>query len=89
MLLWFQVNPYQHIERFMTDKHNVARNLNFADDPLYPPETDPMPGIVKRFPNISTVIVPASDKTMGHMTLTEPAVWLPYVEKDIRAALAR
>lgn len=64
-------------------------NLNFADDPLYPPETDPMPGIVKRFPNISTVIVPASDKTMGHMTLTEPAVWLPYVEKDIRAALAR
>lgn len=64
-------------------------NLNFADDPLYPPETDPMPGIVKQFPNIKTVIVPASDQTMGHFTLGEPAVWLPYVEADIRAALAR
>ncbi|TFU05639.1 alpha/beta fold hydrolase [Polymorphobacter arshaanensis] len=64
-------------------------NLNFADDPLYPPDTDPMPAIVKQFPNIRTVIVPASDATMGHMTLGEPRVWLPYVEADIRAALAR
>ena len=64
-------------------------NLNFADDPLYPPETDPMPEIVKQFPNIKTVVVPASDVTMGHMTLGEPKVWLPYVEADIRAVLAR
>lgn len=63
-------------------------NLNFADDPLYPPETDPMPEIVKKFPNIRSIVVPASDVTMGHLTLGEPAVWLPYVEADIRAALA-
>lgn len=67
--------------------HVVA--LNFADDPLYPPENDPLPAIARRLPRIATITVPASDRTIGHATLGDTAVWLPYVEGAIRAALAR
>ncbi|MGL4543341.1 MAG: hypothetical protein ACRCUI_12595, partial [Polymorphobacter sp.] len=82
------VRSYDPQPRLGEVRANVV-NLNFADDPLYPPETDPMAEIVREFPNIRSVVVPASDATMGHLTLGEPAVWLPYVAADIRAALAR
>lgn len=60
--------------------------LNFADDILYPPAE----ATIARPPaKLTTIVVPASAKTSGHATLAEPALWLPYVEPALRAALAR
>lgn len=60
--------------------------LNFADDILYPRDVDPMPRVTAQHPRITSIVVPASSRTMGHATLGEPAIWLPYVETVLRAA---
>lgn len=76
-------NPEPHLGRVVAKVVNV----NFADDPGYPPELDPMRELAHRFPNIHSIVVPASERTSGHATLGDPEVWLPYVEQQMRSAL--
>jgi homoserine O-acetyltransferase len=59
--------------------------VNFADDAINPAELPLMEGLIRSIPSARFVLVPASDKTVGHMTLTRAAVWKPYLEELLRS----
>jgi homoserine O-acetyltransferase len=59
--------------------------VNFADDELNPPELGIMEREVPRIRNGRFVLVPAGDKTRGHMTLTQAGVWKNYVTELLNA----
>jgi len=82
------VRSYDPAPRLDRIKARVVA-LNFADDPLYPPADDPLPGISRRQPRVSEIVVPASARTSGHATLGQIDAWLPLVEPAIRAAMSR
>lgn len=49
--------------------------LNFADDQINPAELDVMKQLVSRVPNSRFVLVPRSERTAGHQTLSRAEVW--------------
>ena len=49
--------------------------INFADDQESPPELGILEAAMKRIKRGQAVIVPASDKTLGHVTFTVPQLW--------------
>jgi homoserine O-acetyltransferase len=49
--------------------------INFADDQESPPELGILESAMKRIKRGQAVIVPASDKTRGHITFTVPELW--------------
>ncbi len=53
--------------------------INFADDALNPPELGRLQHLVPKVPGARFVIVPASEKTRGHMTLMQAAEWQSHV----------
>ena len=55
--------------------------INFADDQFNPAELGILESAVKRIRRGEGVLVPASDKTRGHSTLTLPALWQHYLAK--------
>ncbi len=59
--------------------------VNFADDLINPADLGVMERVVPKVKNGSFVIVPVSDRTMGHMTLAQAAVWKPHLESLLRA----
>jgi homoserine O-acetyltransferase/O-succinyltransferase len=74
--------------------------INFADDQESPPELGILEAAMKRIKRGQAVIVPASDKTLGHITFTVPGLWkqhlvelmaeVPQAEPDkIKAMLLR
>ncbi|MFL5261087.1 MAG: alpha/beta fold hydrolase [Anaeromyxobacteraceae bacterium] len=58
--------------------------VNFADDEINPAELGVMERLVPKVPNGRFVLVPVSDRTIGHQTLTLAAVWKPYLEELLR-----
>ncbi len=58
--------------------------VNFADDEINPASLGVMERLVARVPRGSFAIVPASEKTRGHSTLTQAAVWKPHLESLLR-----
>lgn len=78
-LYWFEssydYNPGPDLDKIK------ARLLavNFADDELNPPELGIMEREVPRVKNGRFVMVPAGDKTRGHMSLTQAVLWKGYV----------
>jgi homoserine O-acetyltransferase len=58
--------------------------VNFADDEINPPEVGVMERLVPKVPNGRFVLVPTSDRTIGHQTLTLASVWKPYLEELLR-----
>jgi homoserine O-acetyltransferase len=59
--------------------------VNFADDAINPAELPQVEKLVRSVPGARFVIVPESDKTIGHMTLARAAVWKPYLEELLRS----
>jgi homoserine O-acetyltransferase len=59
--------------------------VNFADDELNPPEIGVMEREVPKVKNGRFVLIPASDKTRGHQTLTQAVVWKQYVGEVLGA----
>lgn len=47
-------DPAEQLDRVV----GPVLNVNFADDPLYPPTLDPMPGVTARYSTIRSIIVP-------------------------------
>lgn len=78
-LYWFEssydYNPAPELEKIK------ARLLavNFADDELNPPELGIMEREVPRVKNGRFVMVPAGDKSHGHLSLTQAVLWKGYV----------
>jgi homoserine O-acetyltransferase len=59
--------------------------VNFADDAINPAELPLVEKLVRSVPGARFVIVPESDKTIGHMTLARATVWKPYLEELLRS----
>jgi homoserine O-acetyltransferase len=55
--------------------------VNFADDLINPSELGVMEKLVPRVAKGRSVLVPRSERTIGHMTQTQAAVWRPYLEQ--------
>jgi homoserine O-acetyltransferase len=53
--------------------------INFADDEINPPELHIYEQVMPRVKNGRYIIVPASDKTVGHSTTGHPEVWRDYL----------
>ena len=58
--------------------------INSADDLVNPPELGILEREIARVPHGRAVIVPLSDKTVGHGTHTVAAVWESYLEELLR-----
>lgn len=63
--------------------------VNFADDAINPSDLDVMEKLVPKVPKGRFVIVPASGRTMGHLTLTQAAVWKGYLAQLLEDVGAR
>jgi homoserine O-acetyltransferase/O-succinyltransferase len=53
--------------------------INFADDIINPPELQILETGIKRVPKGRAIVVPASERTSGHGTHTQAAVWKHYL----------
>ena len=53
--------------------------LNFADDAVNPVELGVMDKLVKGIPGARYVLIPAYSKTFGHQTVSEAAMWKPWL----------
>jgi homoserine O-acetyltransferase len=53
--------------------------VNFADDTTNPAELPRTEALVRAVPGARFVLVPASERTNGHHTLQDAAVWKPYL----------
>jgi homoserine O-acetyltransferase len=53
--------------------------VNFADDLINAPELGVMDKLMAKVPHGHAVLVPQSSRTLGHQTLTQAAVWKPYL----------
>jgi homoserine O-acetyltransferase len=59
--------------------------INTADDIINPPELQILETEIKRVPRGRAVVLPLSDRTVGHGTHTQAAVWKSYLEELLRA----
>jgi homoserine O-acetyltransferase len=59
--------------------------INSADDFVNPPELGVVEKLMPRVKNGRFVLVPISDKTRGHGTHSQPAVWHDYLAEFLRA----
>ena len=53
--------------------------MNFADDAINPAELGVMDRMITQVKNGRAVLLPASDVSKGHQTLSEPALWTEHV----------
>jgi homoserine O-acetyltransferase len=78
-LYWFEAsadyNPAPDLERIKARLFAV----NFADDELNPAELGMLDTAVARIGGARGVTIPAGPLTHGHQTLTQAAVWQPYL----------
>jgi homoserine O-acetyltransferase/O-succinyltransferase len=80
-LYWFEssadYNPAPQLDKIKAKLLAV----NFADDELNPPELGVMEKEVPKTKNGRFVLIPASDKTRGHQSLTQAVLWKQYVSE--------
>jgi homoserine O-acetyltransferase len=60
--------------------------VNTADDLVNPSELGILEREIKRVPKGKAVVIPLSDRTVGHSTHTVAAVWKPYLEELLKAS---
>jgi homoserine O-acetyltransferase len=58
--------------------------VNSADDLVNPPEIGSLEREIKRVPKGRAILIPLSDKTVGHGTHTLAAVWKQYLEELLK-----
>jgi homoserine O-acetyltransferase len=58
--------------------------VNSADDLVNPPEIGSLEREIKRVPKGRAIMIPLSDKTVGHGTHTLAAVWKQYLEELLK-----
>jgi homoserine O-acetyltransferase len=70
-------DPSAHLDRITVP----VMYINSADDFINPPELGIAEKLVKHMPRAQFVLIPISDKTRGHGTHTQAAVWKDYLVK--------
>jgi homoserine O-acetyltransferase len=68
-------DPSQHLDRIKVP----VMWINSADDFINPPELGIAEKMVHTMPNAQFVLIPISDKTRGHGTHTQAALWQNYL----------
>jgi homoserine O-acetyltransferase len=68
-------DPSQHLDRIKVP----VLWINSADDFINPPELGIAEKMVHKMPNAQFVLIPISDKTRGHGTHTQAAIWQNYL----------
>ena len=68
-------DPSQHLDRIKVP----VMWINSADDFINPPELGIAEKMVHNMPNAQFVLIPISDKTRGHGTHTQAAIWQNYL----------
>jgi homoserine O-acetyltransferase len=58
--------------------------INSADDLINPPELQILEREIKRVPKGRAIVLPLSDRTVGHGTHTQAALWKHYLEELLR-----
>jgi homoserine O-acetyltransferase len=58
--------------------------INSADDFINPPELGIAEKEVKRMPHAKFILIPISEKTRGHGTHTDAAIWKDYLAEFMR-----
>ncbi len=70
-------NPEPHLDRITVP----VMYINSADDFINPPELGIAERLTTRMPHAQFVLIPISDKTHGHGTHTQAAIWKDYLVK--------
>jgi homoserine O-acetyltransferase/O-succinyltransferase len=60
--------------------------VNFTDDAVNPSALDVVAKLVQTVPTARFVLVPESERTAGHLTLSLAALWKPYLEDLLRVS---
>jgi homoserine O-acetyltransferase len=60
--------------------------VNFADDAINPAELPDTGKLVRSIPGATFVLVPASDETLGHLSLRLAALWKGYLAEALAAS---
>jgi len=60
--------------------------VNFADDLINPTELGILEREINRVKRGRAVVVPMSEKTVGHGTHTLAAIWKPYLEELLKGS---
>ena len=68
-------NPWSDLEKIQAR----VLAINFADDQESPPELGIVESAMKRIKRGQAVLIPASDKTLGHITFTLTELWRQYL----------
>jgi homoserine O-acetyltransferase/O-succinyltransferase len=58
--------------------------VNSADDLINPPELGILEREIKRVPHGRAIVIPLSDRTVGHQTHSVPAIWKGELERLLR-----
>lgn len=59
--------------------------INSADDFVNPPELGLMEKLIPRVPRARYVLIPTSERTRGHGTHSQPAIWHEYLAEFLRS----
>lgn len=70
-------NPSQHLDKIKAPLFAV----NSADDQVNPPELGIMEKEIKKVKNGRYILLPITDKTSGHGTHSNPAIWGEYLKE--------
>jgi len=62
--------------------------VNFADDAINPSDLVVVENLVQSIPTARFVLVPESERTIGHRTLSLAAIWKPYLEQLLAGTVA-
>jgi homoserine O-acetyltransferase len=84
-LYWFESSWDYNPEPDLGKIKAKLMAVNFADDLINASELGVMEKLITKVSNGRFVLVPASSRTIGHQTLTQAAVWKPYLEELLRS----
>jgi homoserine O-acetyltransferase/O-succinyltransferase len=70
-------DPSPHLEQIKATLYAV----NSADDQVNPPELKILDREIKRVPKGKYILLPITDKTVGHGTHSNPAIWGDYLKE--------
>jgi homoserine O-acetyltransferase/O-succinyltransferase len=79
LLYWFESSFDYDPEPGLGKIKARLRAVNFADDAINPDELGILERLTPMIPGARYTVVPASERTSGHETLTLAAVWKPYL----------
>jgi homoserine O-acetyltransferase len=77
-----EYNPAPHLEKIKAPLYAI----NSADDQVNPPELGILDTEIQRVKRGRYILIPVSDRTSGHGTHSNPAIWGNYLEELLAAS---